>query len=96
MQNIHFLPSEKSVKHTEFVSCPFCFISVLSLNEQSVRKYKKNCHYRPPNYKDKSFSKKKGTFPAEIIKAMLENAEFKRLHEQRKKTKKRAYPTLIG
>ena len=73
------------VKHTDFVSCPFCFIFVLSLNEQSVRKHKKNCHYRPPNYNDKSLSKKKGMFPAEIIKAMLENAEFKRLHEQRKK-----------
>ena len=88
-------PSEKSVKHTDFVSCPFCFIFVLSLNEQSVRKYKKNCHYRPPNYKDKSFSKKKGTFPAEIIKAMLENAEFKRLHEQRKKPRKGHFQQLL-
>ena len=47
------------------------------------------------NYEDKSLSKKKGTFPAEIIKAMLENAEFKRLHEQRKKPRKGHFQQLL-
>ena len=76
----------------------FALFFVLTLNEQSVRKHKKSWHYRPPNYEDKSesLSKKKGMFPTEITKAMLEDAEFKRLHEQRKKTKKRAFPTIIG
>ena len=45
--------------------------------------------------KIKASQRKKGTFPAEIIKAMLENADFKRLHEQRKKPRKEYFQRLL-